>query len=104
MRAKPFVTNLSKDSILNSIAFELVNKYRCHTVILYGSRARGFTTATSDYDVLGICKRGKKIRIAKKQKGFFWDVFVYPEKELRTLGEQHFVWKNAQVVYEKGQY
>ncbi len=82
----------------------LRHKYRCHTVILYGSRARGLTTPTSDYDVIGIRRQGEKTRIAKRQKGFYWDVFVYPEKDLRQLGEQHFSWKNARILFEKGDY
>jgi predicted nucleotidyltransferase len=52
-----------------------------HTVILYGSRARGQTTPTSDYDVIGVRKDEKKTRIAKKQDSKFWDVFVYAEKD-----------------------
>jgi hypothetical protein len=94
----------SKDKILNSIILELVDKHNCHTVFLYGSRARGLQTATSDYDVTGICKKGEKIRIAKKQDGFFWDVFVYPEGELKTLGEDHFSWKGAKIIYSRNDY
>jgi uncharacterized protein len=92
------------DPILTSIINELVTKHSCHTVILYGSRARGLTTPTSDYDVIGIRKRGKSLRIAKQQKGFFWDVFVYPEKDLVKLGEERFSWKNARVLFQKGTY
>ncbi len=92
------------DPILNSIVRTLKLKYRCHTIILYGSRARGLTTPTSDYDVVGIRRTGEKTRIAKKQRGFYWDVFVYPEKDLRKLGDQHFSWKNARILYEKGRY
>lgn len=70
------------DSTLNAIVRTLKNKYRCHTVLLYGSRARGQTTSTSDYDVIGVRRRGEKTRIAKKQNGHYWDVFVYSEKGL----------------------
>lgn len=94
----------TRDPILNAIVKTLKAKYRCHTIILYGSRARGLTTATSDYDVVGVRRRGEKTRIAKKQKGYYWDVFVYSEKDLRKLGDQHFAWKNARILYEKGHY
>lgn len=93
-----------RDPILKSILTELVEKHGCHTVILYGSRARGLVTATSDYDVFGVRTRGRKIRIAKKQKGFFWDVFVYSEKDLKKLSHEPFIWKNDQVLFQKGQY
>lgn len=92
------------DPILNSIVKTLIKKYSCHTVILYGSRARGLITPTSDYDVVGVRRVGEKLRIAKRQKGLYWDVFVYPEKDLRKLDESHFSWKGAKIIYEKGNY
>ncbi len=95
---------MENDPIIKAIIKILIGKYRCHTVILYGSRARGLTTSTSDYDVVGIRKSGKKFRIAKKHRGFFWDVFIYPEKDLRKLGQNYFHWKGAQILYQKGKY
>ncbi len=98
------MTKLS-DPILKSIVHELRSKYKCHTVVLYGSRARGLTTPTSDYDVFGVCRRGKKTRVAKKQLGFYWDVFVYPEKDLRKLPAQTVVaWRNAKILYTANDY
>jgi len=94
----------AKDPILDSIIQVLKDKYRCHTILLYGSRARGLTTPTSDYDVIGIRRKGEKTRIAKKQNGYFWDVFVYAEKDLRKLGDQYFSWKNATILYQDGPY
>lgn len=92
------------DSTLCKITQLLTQKYRCHTVVLYGSRARGQTTPTSDYDVVGVCKRGSKTRIAKKENGKFWGVFVYSEKDLRKLSDQHLSWKHAQILYSAGPY
>lgn len=92
------------DPILKSIVLKLKEKFRCHTIILYGSRARGSISLTSDYDVVGVCKRGKKTRIAKKQMGFYWDVLVCPEKDLEKLGEQQLGWKDAQILYQKDEY
>ncbi|MCX6116227.1 MAG: nucleotidyltransferase domain-containing protein, partial [Proteobacteria bacterium] len=92
------------DPILSTIVRTLRVKYKCHTVVLYGSRARGLQTSTSDYDVFGVCRRGKKFRIAKQQNGFYWDVFVYSEKDLVNLSDEHFSWKNARVLYQEGSY
>jgi len=92
------------DPILKSIIDHLKKKYRCHTAILYGSRARGVSNSTSDYDVVGICKSGAKTRIAKKQNGYYWDVFVHAEKDLRKLDNQHLGWRDAKVLFERGRY
>lgn len=98
--------NLSEtnDQTLSEIVHVLKSKFKCHSVILYGSRARGQTTPTSDYDVIGVCKSGRKTRIAKKVKGKFWDVFVYAEKDLKVLSDQHLSWKHARILYSNGTY
>jgi predicted nucleotidyltransferase len=92
------------DPIIHSIIRKLKDEYNCHTIVLYGSRARGLTTSTSDYDVIGVCRRGRKTRIARKQDGYYWDVFVYSEKDLKKLSDQQLSWKNARLLYEEGQY
>ena len=45
-----------EDTSILEIASDLKEKHHCHTVILYGSRARGDYTDTSDYDIAGFCK------------------------------------------------
>lgn len=96
--------NNLNDPILKRITNTLINEYKCHTVILYGSRARGLATSTSDYDILGVRKNGQRIRIAKKQNNFFWDVFIYSEKDLKSLTEESFVWRDAKIIFQKGTY
>lgn len=96
--------NRESDPILTAIVRTLRHKYRCHTILLYGSRARGQTTPTSDYDVVGVSARGPKTRIARKQDGKYWDVFVYPEKDLRKLGDQHLSWKQARILFCETRY
>lgn len=92
------------DPVLRDIVHFLTKKQGCHTVILYGSRARGAGTATSDYDVAGIRTRGAKSRVAKKVKGAYWDIFIYPERDLRKLGSRLLDWRGAQVVCERGDF
>ena len=92
------------DPVLSAIVDHLRAKYRCHTVILYGSRARGEETATSDYDVAGIRARGAKTRQAGKVDGAYWDLFVYSEKDLKKFGDHQWAWKNARVLWEEGDY
>lgn len=92
------------DPVLHSIIEHLKKDHKCHTAILYGSRARNAATSTSDYDVVGIRSRGPKTRVAKKSDGFYWDLFVYAEKDLTKLNDHHLDWRDAQVLFEKGRY
>ncbi len=93
------------DKTLNEILKELTIKHKCHTVILYGSRARGDYTVKSDYDVLGVSKHAKKqIRIAEKVKGKYWDVFIYPEEQLRKIDESHLYMRSGIVLIEKNNF
>jgi len=58
----------------------LEHDHHCHTVILYGSRAIGLQSATSDYDLLGIRRDGEDTRDARLVDGFFLDAFIKSEK------------------------
>lgn len=89
------------DLLLKQAIAELINKHKCHTVILYGSRARGDFNELSDYDLMGIKKQGKKYRLAEKRKGQYLDIFIFPEKDLKKVGEEHFYMEGAKILYEK---
>ncbi|MGZ3684528.1 MAG: hypothetical protein ACXVCI_11790 [Bdellovibrionota bacterium] len=99
-----FPMTMGNDPNLDAIVRLLKSKYKCHSALLYGSRARGAAGPVSDYDVVGIRRRGPKTRVAKKVNGVFWDLFVYPEIELKKTGKQHLDWRNAVVLFERGQY
>ena len=76
-------TSWQNDKILISIVEELQTIYHCHTIILYGSRARGDFKPTSDYDVAGITSIGDKKWIARfdEKNQVFHDIFIFPEKQ-----------------------
>ncbi len=86
----------TEDSHLRRFTDELVGRHGCHTVILYGSRARGDFGPESDYDLAGIRSDGAEIRIGESRDGVYLDAFVYPEsafadpesdaKHLRFIG------------------
>ena len=82
----------------------LADTHHCHTVLLYGSRARGEATATSDYDVAGICSQGDRTRICRRVDGHYWDLFIYAESDLRRLGDQQRAWKDARLLRDTGGY
>lgn len=73
------------DSVLVAIIEELCHVQGCHTVILYGSRAKGIHTANSDYDVLAICSTGSCRRDTRIWNGAYLDIFIYNERDLENI-------------------
>ncbi len=74
--------NIQEDPLLERFVHLLVKEHECHTVILYGSRARGTHVPTSDYDLLGIREGGEDTRDARQIDGVFFDAFVRTEKTI----------------------
>lgn len=59
-------------------------KYGCHTIILYGSRARGEPNNTSDYDIIAIREKGDFLRDCKMYDNFYLDAFIYSEEAIKN--------------------
>ncbi len=74
----------SADPLLGVIKSNIINKYNCHTIILYGSRARDKATSTSDYDIVAIRDKGDFERDCHFFEGFYLDIFVYPEEIIKN--------------------
>jgi len=91
------------DDILSAIIEELQTIHHCHTIILYGSRARGDCKSSSDYDVAGIRSQGDKEWIARldEKHQVFFDIFIYPEKELEQPNESHLQMVDGIILIEK---
>jgi predicted nucleotidyltransferase len=66
-------------TVLDACVAELVEVHGCHTVILYGSHARGDATPASDFDLAGLRAAAEPFRIAHTRHGGYLDAFVYPE-------------------------
>lgn len=73
-----------KDPILEKIQDNLIKQHKCHTIILYGSRARGDYTATSDYDIVAIREEGALERDCRFIDGFYLDIFIYSENTIQN--------------------
>ncbi|HAU1387087.1 TPA: nucleotidyltransferase domain-containing protein [Legionella pneumophila] len=93
------------DKALDDIVAEL-EEYGCHTIILYGSRARGDYTDLSDYDVIGIRTEGESFRIARyeERNQVYFDLFVYSEVDFITIQEAHLNIHEGKILIEKNQF
>ncbi len=94
---------LTNDIVLQSIVDELTTLHHCHTIILYGSRARGDFTSASDYDVAGFTKKGEQTRIARfdETHKVYHDIFIYPESALDTITDEHLCMSDGIVIVEQ---
>jgi uncharacterized protein len=73
------------DPLLDKIQQNLIDHYKCHTIILYGSRARGDNTESSDYDILAIRAHGDLERDCRFMDGFYLDIFIYSEDIIQNI-------------------
>ena len=74
---------MDQDGIVAS-ALAIADGNACHTVVLYGSRARGDADDGSDVDILCIRDAGPALRDSRVIDGVYFDAFVYPRDALTT--------------------
>lgn len=79
------LNNPEQDSILVAIIEDLCHVQGCHTIILYGSRAKGTHTDVSDYDLLAIRPTGSSRREARMWNGAYLDIFIYNEQDVEDI-------------------
>lgn len=91
-----------RDRLLERFARELRDKYGCHTVILYGSRARGTASPASDYDLVGFRRSGAVVHDARKANGKYLDAFIHPDQ--RTKPSALVRIRAGRVVFQRGQF
>ncbi|QDL11055.1 nucleotidyltransferase domain-containing protein [Brasilonema octagenarum UFV-E1] len=73
---------LKDDHYLGALVDELCHVHNCHTVILYGSRAKGTHTAESDYDLFAVRETGESLHDARLWNNYYLDIFIYNEKDV----------------------
>jgi predicted nucleotidyltransferase len=69
---------------IDAAALAIADGHGCHTIVLYGSRARGDADAGSDVDLLCIRDDGPAVRDSRVIDGVYFDAFVYPRDALVT--------------------
>ena len=69
---------------IGATALAIADAHGCHTVVLYGSRARGDADDGSDVDLLCIRDDGAAVRDSRYIDGVYFDAFVYPRDAVAT--------------------
>lgn len=69
---------------IERIGLDVMTANGCHTVVLYGSWARGQATETSDVDLLCVRRDGPNVRDARILDGLYVDAFIYSEASIAT--------------------
>src|SRR4051812_10718252 len=75
---------MTRQNGIEEAGLAIADAHGCHTIILYGSRARGDADAGSDVDLLCIRDDGPAIRDSRVIDDVYFDAFVYPQRALAT--------------------
>src|ERR1051326_3636814 len=92
---------LPEDPIITRVAAELMEKYRCHTIILYGSKARGNDNENSDYDLIGINSSGIKLRDTRLIDEKWLDAWIFDEQHFARIDASFLHLRHGIVLIEK---
>lgn len=90
------------DDDATALARTLAAEHGAHTVILYGSRARGDATAESDWDLLLLRDDGPSARDARRHQGAWVDAFIEPAARYATSVEEALHLEGGRVLLEQG--
>lgn len=90
------------DPLLARFVELLRGDHGCHTVILYGSRARGDAGPESDYDLLGVREGGESKRDARWIEGAYLDAFIHPASKVEAAGPELLHVRGGVVLCEEG--
>ncbi len=69
----------------DALADEMARRHGAHTVLLYGSRARGDASERSDVDVIAVRPSGGAARDLRPWRGWALDVHVHDEAGVEAL-------------------
>jgi hypothetical protein len=89
------------ETLIQTLSEELQRRHGCHTVILYGSRARGDESSDSDYDLAGFRIGDSVFRDARIWDDAFVDLFIYPESHLSQPPPELLKLRDGIVLTEK---
>ena len=73
------------DRITELAVKEVLEKYNPHTIIVYGSRARGEATETSDIDIACFTDSLTASKDAREFHNVFLDAWIYPTEAMENV-------------------
>ncbi|MBW4622861.1 MAG: nucleotidyltransferase domain-containing protein [Cyanosarcina radialis HA8281-LM2] len=76
------------DNLILRVVADLQAKYNPQIVILYGSRARGDNTPTSDIDVACFTESTEPIKDARDFEGIYLDAWVYSFEAMSVTNDE----------------
>lgn len=79
----------------------ILDNHQCHTIILYGSHARGESTPTSDYDIIAIRNNGEFERDCSLFENSYLDIFIYPDNAIEDIDRSFIQAKDGIVLCQK---
>lgn len=68
---------------LDELCRELIVQHGCHSLILYGSRAQGTQTATSDIDIVGFRSDPQPGSDSRLWQGYWLDAWIYSDQDIQ---------------------
>lgn len=89
---------------LGAVVGELTRARGCHTVILFGSRARGDADADSDVDLFGVGESLSGSTFSKTAGGFDFDVTFAAESTVREDPEEYLKIEDGLVLVQRDSY
>ena len=78
----------------------LQERYNPHTIILYGSRARGDHTPSSDIDVVCFVEGATAIGDARDFEGFYLDAWVYSSDAMLASTDEFLRFADGYCLYD----
>ncbi len=88
------------DDLLLRVLADLQEKYNPHTIILYGSRARGDYTPSSDIDVVCFVEGATPIEDARDFEGFYLDAWVYSSNAMSATTDEFLRFADGYCLYD----
>lgn len=73
--------------MFDELVKELRSKHNPHTILLYGSHARGDAGPESDIDILIVTKTGEATTDSRQWGEYHLDAWIYPEEETEYIDE-----------------